>query len=224
MNQAAEGPACIVLIAAPDLLPTLKQRLLEAGGDLLAFSDTEALRALEAISRRHPRVVALEGAFAETRRGAALINRLKADPALSASEIRIVSTDGRPSTMAVAPTPPAPPPSVVARAAPLDKRGTRRAPRFKIALGIEIAVDGKTAALMDLSTVGAHVVSPTVLKPNQRIRLTFTDDQAAIRVAAVVVWASFEMPPKIGPRYRAGLDFLDANAAAIDAFRTRHQA
>jgi hypothetical protein len=31
------------------------------------------------------------------------------------------------------------------------------------------------------------------------------------------------MPPGAGPRYRAGLQFLDANAETIDAFRIRHQ-
>ena len=122
--------SCTVLIAAADLLPTLKLRAAETGGELLAFSDTEALRALDAISRRRPGVVALEQAFAATPRGAALINRIKADPTLGGSEIRVV---------------------------------------------------------------------------------------------AVVAWASFEIPPKIGPRYRAGINFLEADASAIEAFRTRHQ-
>ena len=67
-----------------DLLPALKERVVDDGGELLAFTDTDALRALEVISRRRPRLVALERTFAATPRGAALINRIKADPALSA--------------------------------------------------------------------------------------------------------------------------------------------
>jgi hypothetical protein len=31
------------------------------------------------------------------------------------------------------------------------------------------------------------------------------------------------MPPKVGPRYRAGIQFVDANAKAVDDFRARHQ-
>ena len=93
------APACTVLIAAPDLLATLKQGSLASNNtELIAFSDAEALRALEVISKRRPKVVALEKVFAATPRGAALINRIKADPALSKSEIRIVSPDGDEST------------------------------------------------------------------------------------------------------------------------------
>jgi len=88
---------------------------------------------------------------------------------------------------------------------------------------VTCVVDGKSAALIDLSTVGAQVVSPTVLKPNQKLRITISDEQATLRIAAAVAWASFEMPPKVGPRYRAGIQFNDANPKAIDEFRTRHQ-
>src|SRR4029079_18397297 len=82
-------PFCTVLIAAADLLPALKERGFEEGGELLAFPDSDALGALDVISRRQPDVVALEQTFAATPRGAALINRIKADPTLSGSTIRI---------------------------------------------------------------------------------------------------------------------------------------
>ena len=221
MNKAAQAPACTVLIAAPDLLPALKTRSFEGESELLSFSDAEALRALEVISRRRPRLIALERTFAATPRGAALINRIKADPTLGNSEIRVVSSDAQEPTTIPAPAPAVP--SAGPTPALLDKRGTRRAPRFKVASHVDIAVDGNNAKLVDLSIVGAQVVSATVLKPNQKVRLTLSDDQATIRIAAIVAWASFEIPPKIGPRYRAGVDFLDGDAAAIDAFRTRHQ-
>ena len=35
-----------------------------------------------------------------------------------------------------------------------------------------------------------------------------------MRFNAIVAWASFEIPPKIGPRYRAGIEFIDADADA----------
>ena len=82
-------------------------------------------------------------------------------------------------------------------------------------------MDGNTATLVDLSTIGAHVLSATILKPNQKVRMTVADDQVTMRFNAVVAWAFFEMPPKIGPRYRAGIEFLDANAADVDTYRLR---
>ncbi len=39
----------------------------------------------------------------------------------------------------------------------LDQKGTRRAPRVRIKDGVEVAVDGNPASLIDLSTVGAQL-------------------------------------------------------------------
>jgi len=39
-----------------------------------------------------------------------------------------------------------------------------------------------------------------------------------------VAWASFEIPPKSNPRYRAGIEFLDAETEAVGAFCLRHKA
>jgi hypothetical protein len=208
-----------VLIAAPEHLPALK----EHGGfaDALAFSDADALKALEAITREKPRVIALEKMFAATSRGAALIKRIKA-----------VANDGKPLTAkkakkdapaaaAAAPAPveeePAPAVTISAPAAPLDQRGTRRAPRFVVAKGIEVMIDGNPAALINLSVVGAQVVSPTILKPNQRVRMTLQERGGPIRVMAGVAWAAFEMP-KSGPVYRAGIEFYDAEAGNVERF------
>ena len=186
------------------------------------FPAQEALRALEVITRKRPDVVALERAFAATTRGAALINRIKADPKLATCEIRIVAHDSDQSRVPVsapapvadeAPAIAAPPPA----AAPLDQRGTRRAPRVRLVEGVDVVLDGNVAALIDLSVIGAQVVSPTILKPNQRVRVSMGEGNKALRFIAAVAWASFELA-KTGPRYRAGLEFFDADADAIQQF------
>jgi hypothetical protein len=206
-----------VLIAPPEHLPTLQAR--EDLSAAQAFPDAEALKALDVITRQRPAVVALERMFASTSRGAALINRIKADPALHACEIRIVAHDQEPSKVAArgAVAVADPPPAATAVAAPLDQRGTRRAPRFKIVDGVEVMIDGNPAALADLSIVGAMVVSPTILKPNQRVRLSLPEATRPIRFSGGIAWASFEMP-KGGPRYRAGVEFFDADTEAIQRF------
>jgi hypothetical protein len=210
-----------ILIAAPEHLRALKER--EDFSDAQTFSDAEALRALEVITRKRPEIVALERVFAATTRGAALINRIKADPKLSSCEIRIVAHDSEysrapgdrpdsaPDGAAVAVAAPAP------AAAPLDQRGTRRAPRFRIVDGVDVTIDGNIATLIDLSIVGAHVVSPTILKPNQRVRMAIADGKRPIRFSAGVAWASFELA-KSGPRYRAGIEFFDAEPDAVQKF------
>jgi len=209
-----------ILIAAPEHLDVLKAR--EDFSDAQAFSDSDALRALEVITRKRPDVVALERGFAATTRGAALINRIKADPKLSSCEIRIVAHDSAYSRAPAAPPEPAADGAAVAVAAPataepLDMRGTRRAPRFRIVDGVEVTVDGNVATLVDLSTVGAHVISPTILKPNQRVRMALVDGKKPIRFSAGVAWASFELA-KTGPRFRAGIEFFDAEPDAVQKF------
>jgi hypothetical protein len=212
-----------ILIAAPEHLQALKER--EDFSDAQTFSDSEALRALEVITRKRPQVVALERLFAATTRGAALINRIKADPKLASCEIRIVAHDSEYSRMpgthpdseadgaarSVAVAAPAP------VAAPLDQTGTRRAPRFPIVDGVEVMVDGNTATLINLSLVGAQVVSPTILKPNQRLRIALVEGRRPIRISAGVAWASFELA-KAGPQYRAGIEFFDAEPDAVENF------
>jgi hypothetical protein len=80
-----------------------------------------------------------------------------------------------------------------------------------------VTIDGNPAALINLSIVGAQVVSPTILKPNQRIRMTLPDPDGPIRVMAGVAWAAFEMP-KSGPVYRAGIEFYDGEAGSLDRY------
>jgi hypothetical protein len=227
---------CAVLIGGAEVLPALKERAADLDGELLAFTDADALIALEVITKRRPGVVALERVFASTPRGMALINRIKADPTLDHAEIRVIAHDSDYSrslprtsagpgssssssgggTATAAPVAPAQTP-------PLDQRGTRRAPRFRIKGKVEILVDGNVATLIDLSIIGAQVVSPTILKPNQRVRMALNDDLGNVRFNAAVAWASFEIPPNSGPRYRAGLAFVDADAPAVDAFCIRHR-
>lgn len=221
---------CTVIIGASQLLDALRER---AGGEgeVLTFADHEALKALETITSRRPTVITFERLFAATSRGAALINRLKADPALQHTEIRVVSHDGShsrvsprrgkrtaPAAGAKAATVPGP----GAPAASIDYRGTRRAQRYKMVAGTEVQVDGSSAEIIDLSVIGAQIVSPSALRPQQRVRITLVDDGGVVRVNAAVAWASFEIP-KSTPRYRAGIEFTDAQAAAVEAFCKRHQ-
>ena len=156
-----------VLIAARTSLGALKER--SEFKDALAFVDTDALRAFDAIARQRANVVVVDAAFAATSRGTALINRIKADPLLGDCDVRILShDDSRPSATvepaaAVDPEPvgtgpdPGPPPTPT---------------QFTMIDGVELLVDGLSATLVDLSVNGAQVVSTTILKPHQRVRLT----------------------------------------------------
>jgi hypothetical protein len=205
-----------VIVAAADLLPTLKERTAAVNGELLAFSDADALLAFQTIMQRRPRIVALERMFAVTPRGAALINRIKADPTLRDSEIRVVAHNS--DYMRVVPR--AAPPGAPA----LDQRGTRRAARFKIADKVPAVIDGRSGKLIDLSIVGAQVAGIGGLKPNQRVEVALVDEKAKVQFNALVAWTSFETSSAGTPRFRAGFNFEDADPVAVDSFCARHKA
>jgi hypothetical protein len=231
-----------VLIAASANLNSIKQR--GDFPDAMAFADTDALRALEAITRHRPNLVVLESAFAATSRGTALMNRIKADPSLAPCEIRVLSPVTEPDPVPVvaaaepvvreaaaptdiAPAAPIPVPvpvpderAAVATQFPLDA-GTRRVPRFEMAANVEVLVDGNPAALINLSLAGAQLVSPTTLKPNQRVRVTLPVGLVPIRVTGEIAWAMFEMPQS-GPQYRAGLAFIEPDTAILQRLIETH--
>ena len=155
-----------MVIGPSAALPGLRERF-GATGEVHAFSDTEALEALDHIVRAKPKVVALDAEFSRTSRGSALINRIKDDPLLLACEIRIA--DGAEPAGVVSQAAPGAGPAAVKGA--LDQRGTRRAARVRIREGVDVMADGNPATLIDLSRVGAQIVSKTVLKPNQRVQI-----------------------------------------------------
>lgn len=241
---------CIVMIGQADVLTALQRRV-GAAGEVLTYRDTEAVEALQTIIGRRPTAVVLERLFAATPRGVALINRIKADPALAGSEVRVVSHDSdyarvvrragtpipvaTPAGGAAVAAPAAQPAAAVHPAAPapaaapatpgaLDQKGTRRAPRYRIRDGVELQLDGNPVMVVDLSTIGAQVISPTILRPNQRVRVLLPTEPDALRFAGAIAWASFEMSRTPGvPHYRAGVEFFEADARAIDAFLARNR-
>jgi len=207
--------SCTVVIATADVLSAAQERVSSLGGEILGFNEVQAVPALEAVMRRKPGVVAFERMFAITPRGAALMNRIKTDPRLLKTEIRVIAHDSDYSRIS--------PRQKTAAQKALDQRGTRRAPRFKMKDKTAISIDANAGAVLDLSTIGAMVVTGAALRPLQELKIILTDAAGNVKVLAKVAWASFEIPPDGGPRYRAGIEFVDADAAAVDAFIQGHK-
>jgi PilZ domain len=232
-----------VVIAASNLMPGLCARLAEEG-EILTFADTEPIQALQAILQRRPGLIVLERLFAATPRGAALINRIRTDPQISDAEVRVMSHTGdyvrqvSRSTLVETPAPrevasvmvgedyaAVPLASGLAEGSQqLDWHGTRRAPRHRLRPGVEIQFDGNPVSIVDMSVVGAQVVSATILRPNQRVRVSVPTDNFVMRFRGTVAWAKFELPkPSEPPRYRAGVEFNDADSSAMDHYCARHK-
>jgi hypothetical protein len=226
-------PSDVLVIAAQNLMPALRERV-DVEGDCLEFADTEPIQALQAIIEHRPSLIVLERLFAATPRGAALINRIKSDQQLSGCEVRVMSHTGDYSRQVVKPAPvEAAAPSHAVNAAQtsgtvatedaprsLDWHGTRRAPRHRVRDGIEMQLDGNPAVVVDLSAFGAQVTSSTVLRPNQKVRISLPSEEYVMRFRGSIAWAKFELPrvPDAAPQYRAGVEFTDSDPAAIEGF------
>src|SRR5687767_15340223 len=95
--------AAALVIAAENLMPALRDRV-KVEGEVLTFPDTEPIQALQTIMEQQPNLVILERLFAATPRGAALVNRIKSDPQLAHTEVRVMSHTGDYTRQVVKPT------------------------------------------------------------------------------------------------------------------------
>lgn len=210
----------VILIAAPDFVPALRERF-GADAEVMTFADSEPIRALEAIHTFRPNVIALERLFAASLRGAALISRIKSEPALDDMEIRVLSHNS--SYQRVSPRGRrAEPKASSAKPAPPFDIGTRRAPRFPIKESAQAAVDGEAAQIVNLSVVGAQLIAPGSIAPKRAVTVTLGPARKSIVVAATVVWARAELSRK-GPASRIGVEFKDPDRAAVEAFLEAHR-
>jgi PilZ domain len=194
-------------------------------GRVLYFTDSSLISALESIRAHKPRVVAIESQLAHSGEGRAFIDRLKA-ASIQGCELHLIAyVNGRWTTSLVGAAPIEVAAPVAARvAAPVAAVNTRRVPRFPLLASRAAVVDGKETNLVDMSVMGAQVVSLPVLKPNQRLKISLPDEgDEELHLTGYVAWAMFERRD-LGsqPQYRAGMEFTDAAAQALEKYCRRH--
>ncbi|MDO8793817.1 MAG: PilZ domain-containing protein [Vicinamibacterales bacterium] len=210
-------PADFVLIAPPERLSELTT-LLRLEGTVEAYSDADAVAALDATFQTLPRMVVLERAFAESLRGRAFVRRVTDDPFGRECLVRVIDA-GRPH--AAAPplsvdVPTAAASEVQPPAEPASGAAARATARRQVAAGSTATIDGTTVQLVDISTEGMQVVGPLTLKPHQAVRVTVPAPDVPVKLHARVAWASLELSSQqAGLRYRAGLAFVDADLARL---------
>jgi len=220
MGQDPGGKLQTVFVASAEVLAAWSERA-SGSADVLALDEANPQRIIDVIARRRPSVVVLERRFLTTSRGAALVHRLRNDDDLPQVEIRVLPTEHA-VTLTTTHSPLATSSSAVVALAQPITGPVRRAERMSVPEGVHVQIDGRPAGLVDLSTLGAQIVSTRSLKPNQRVRLQLADESGiVVRVLAGIAWSAFELPPGGNPRYRAGIEFRDGDPAAIEAFYER---
>ena len=162
--------SAIVLIGPTEALPALRAQLADVTTSLQMFTDHEVREAVEYIATTRPAIVAVEEVFAVSPRGEALVGRIMDDPGLSSCEIRILafgatigdksrrkSGTGIAPAVAVAPEPAAGAGTQAPRKV-FDRRGTRRAERFRMLQGVFGAplIPLAQAQLLDINPTERH--------------------------------------------------------------------
>ncbi len=209
----------MILIADPELIPALRERVGGSDEDVLTFADSEPLLALEAISAERPKIIALERLFAASPRGAALISRIKSDESLDAIEIRILAHDSDYSRV----SPRGPRRRRVSAAPPRLDTGTRRVPRFRMREGVTMMIENRPTTVVDLSELGAQVAGRSLLKPKQQVHALLDPGGAELELQGVVVWARVENV-RGRQTHRAGIEFPLPDRAALAKFCAENRA
>jgi len=144
--------------------------------------------------------VVLEEAYAVSVEAAAFIARLQTDPEFSGTEIRVLTVEGAAILRSPGAAHARPPINLATLTRPMPHRAVRLRP----ARPVDILIGGKPATLVNVSQSGMQVRSTAVLRPGQRVRLSFpVANRAPIRTLGVVIWSAFELAAP--PIYRAGI-------------------
>lgn len=214
-----------VVVADATRMPAIRDGLY-LPGRAMHFTAGNLAGAMESIRTCQPKLVAVDALWAQTPPGAAFIGRVE-ELAIAEGDIRLIArlegrwvTTPRRSGPGVV-TAPGPTvagvsaPAVVAASAPAVVAakivGTRRAPRFLVRDPLNAVVENGAASLVDISVLGAQVVSQPVLRPNQKIKIALPDTGDMLHVMAHVAWSTFEKPKLVtDAQYRAGIEFTGA--------------
>src|SRR5262249_55369201 len=112
---------------------------------------------------------------------------------------------------------------IVRPAPPAEIVSTRRVPRFAVTDALDVTVESGCAHLVDISVLGAQLVSLPVLRPGQKIKVALPDTDDTLDLVAQVAWSLFERPQlQAEPHYRVGLEFTNAAKQALEGYRQRH--
>jgi len=212
-------------------------------GRVMPFASASLASAIESIKAYRPKVVAIDAIFAQTPSGLTFIDRIGALAIPGSTILLVVEHDGRWVTMPLGngrtPTQSRSSPVVASQAglvapsqqvvaalskvAHAEAVNTRRAPRFLVRGPLDVTVESGCASLVDISVLGAQIVSLPVLRPRQKINVALPDNDETMNLIAQVAWSTFEKPqPQEEPHYRVGLEFTSAAKQALEAYRQRH--
>jgi hypothetical protein len=202
---------------------------LPLSGRVVQFTNFNLSSALEAIKSDEPRMVAIDALLVQTQQGLGFIKRVES-LAKAGCAIRLIvrghrawtttERDAQPQAEVPGGCATASRPAVVAAAN--IGANTRRAPRFPMLDSLNAGVEGGHASLVNISVLGAQVVSLPVLRPGQTVKIALPDQDVMLRLTAHVAWSTFQQTKQGTVVYRAGVAFTDAAQETLDDYCRRY--
>ncbi len=230
-------PSEITVVVSDSAQTAVIRSGLTLSGRVMWFSEGNLASALDSIRMNHPKLVAVEAAFAQRPQGQVFLSKIE-QMAIRGSAIQLVvransgwaTTPYNAGEMAAAQSQ-----SVSAAglrvaaaerapAAPQTKgANTRRASRFKVLESLNAVVENGQANLVNISIIGAQVVSPSVIRPTQKVKIMLPDSKDMVELNGQVAWSTFErIQLQTEPYYRAGMEFTDAAQEILEDYCRRH--
>lgn len=203
-RQAASHYPTTLLIGSEPLIAAWS-KLTGGGSNVITVAMTDSSLAMETITTAKPDVVVIEQAIAASQPGSAIMGRLHGERDQRGTEIRLLPPDRAADLMSTGPGELHPYAWLTVLAQALPPRPERRGERLQILPEEQALIDGQPVTLVDLSASGAQVLSPTVLKPRQRVRVVLSPERGSAKAVAVVAWSKLENSAM--PGYRAGIAF-----------------
>jgi hypothetical protein len=91
----------------------------------------------------------------------------------------------------------------------------RTARRVRMQTDVDVTVNGSASSLVDLSKVGAQVLSPAALKPNRVASMRIVHGDDILECKGRIVWVLFERQKGTAAAlYRAGIEFTEKEVDA----------
>ena len=221
-----------IVIADASRMPAMRNAL-TLQGRAMWFPGNKMGSAWESIQLNHPKLVVVDAQIGETPQGQALLERVE-KMSVHGTSIRLI-VRGNGSWL----TEPYKRDAVTAveifesrdiveaaeqtTAPAVTPAKTRRSPRYQVIEPVSLKIESGDASLVDLSVIGAQVLSGPILRPNQTITIALPDPAKPIRLTAQIAWSTMQQTrERPDAHFRAGMEFSDAAGSVLAEYCRRY--
>jgi hypothetical protein len=213
-----------VVLADPQRMTALRDGL-PTPGRVLRFPTSNLASAFESIRANRPGLIIFDGAFLATEAGQGFVMRVHGLNIPKLVVQQAVFDHGHWTMTGIDQAQPEQRPADSPRIVAVKMSGldTRRAPRFIVQTVAQAIADGSPIEVVNLSVLGAQLISDPIVRPNQKIKVGLPDPGGAIQLTASVAWSVYEKSPaKAQPYFRVGVEFSSPEQEALAEYCRRH--